>query len=480
MEDDRTCTRASFCDYSAGICHLVVNNRISVGIYSRIDNLLSMEVVDTLVSNSSIISHASFAFRRAFPHLMLAFHVHPWPTIDLVIPSDWTGTLELNNPPPSSEELEEPEPAPFIFLPFDALSIHNNNLNVIADSKVSVPKLKLRGFSPNSPIYFLASRGGKFKDITVDAEAGLFVGRAFTFAKSSTVSVRLPRGDVLLNTVNPVSTDILSLYSATAPVVLSVNVQLLNSSNFFIIEVLCLNVRSTVPDFGDVYLSFEPKTDSSPAIPNCLVKTPSPGIFDSRGVITAVSVPFQCNTRFLKASEQLNPFSYNIVLSYFGDSIPLNYEFRVNVDITNSVATLSNAFILSTNNSVLPTPSALPNNLCAVGAQAASSQNTLTSSGFTPLNYFVNRYLENNNFPISMSFSSSSNPNFPVKFICREARSISLSSFQHSFGDEPDETLLGSNPHLIFLNPFSCNILNAKPEYFNRNISHDVSAFDAI
>ena len=368
--------------------------------------------------------------------------VYPWPTIDLIIDSDWKGTLELINPTSASSINslgKQPDPGPLIVVPFNSRSLVLNSLNLVAVSGVSIPKIKLFSTDSFSPIYFLGSRGGNFKSITFNAVSGLFVGRDVTFAKDSLVSINLPQGDVLLNTVSPISTNIETLYSSTAPTILDAEVVFVGRTSF-IVRLLTLNFRNLVP--LDSFLTLQAMSPSPP-IQEC-IKSSGLAVDDFRGISTPSNISFFCSPKFTEASTGENPFFYNMLLNYFGGSIPLPYIFQVNVDISNSAVAINNLFIKQSNLSVLPTPSALPNNLCAVGAQAASRQNTVTSSGFRPSTNPQNQ-------AIFIAFSNENLPN--VKVSCSSARSLYLGSHPYSDGRTPSPlTLLGSKSFfMLFL-----------------------------
>ncbi len=320
-------------------------------------------------------------------------------------------------------------------MPFNSRSLVLNSLNLVAVSGVSIPNIKLFSTDSFSPIYFLGSRGGNFRSITLHAVSGLFVGRDVTFAKDSLVSIKLPQGDVLLNTVSPISTDIETLYASTAPTILDAKVLKVGSTSF-IVTLLTLNFRNLVP--GDSFLTLQAMSPSPP-IQECIK---SSGLVDDfRGISTPSLIWFFCSPKFTEASTGENPFFYNMLLNYFGGSIPLPYIFQVNVDISNSAVSINNLFIKQSNVSVLPTPSALPNNLCAVGAQAASRQNTVTSSGFRPSTNPQNQ-------AIFIAFSNENLPN--VKVSCSSARSLYLGSHPYSDGRTPSPlTLLGSKSFLM-------------------------------
>ena len=427
----------------------------------------------------------------------MCFKVYPWPTIDLIIPSDWTGTLELINPGNSALQVNNPETkesqlaAPLIVVPFNSRSTVLGRLNTIVDkpSVVSVPNLKISASDALSPVYFLGVRGGTFKSISVNAITGMFIGRAISFAKSSSVSISIPQGDVVLNTQNPISTDLVSLYSATAPVVLDVfPIQQPAAGSTFNITLMIMNVRNLDTN-QDLFITLK---EISPAAPIQACKWVSFEGFDlsyirsfssflnnfnSLGYSTPLEYKFSCSTRFFEPST--DPFVYNIVLHYFAGSIPLPYVFQLNVGIINSVVTLSNLFVTATNTSALPIPSASPNHLCAVGALAPNSQNTVTTSGFKPSSETT---VIDANRTILMSLSSSVDPQLPMtKFSCRAARSLSVGSYPYSNGNVPSpQTLLGCKPDH---KPFKPQILHSKYTLnlrLNRKISDNVSALHGI
>ncbi len=432
-----------------------------------------MEVVDNLVSLSKVItleSHTSlpgFLLRINFILSLTCFcyKVYPWPTIDLIIPADWTGTLELINPGNAAVQVNQetkngPQSAPLIVLPFNSRSTVLNRLNTIVDlpSVVSVPNVKISASDALSPVYFLGVRGGRYRSISVNAITGMFLGRSITFAQSSSVSISIPQGDVVLNTMNPISTDLVSLYSATAPVVLNVfPIQQPAAGSTFNITLLVINVRSV--NSKDFFVTLQEIAPAAPIQACAWVSVEIFGIssdpsmfsnFNRLGQNDPLRYTFSCSTMFFEPSVG-DPFVYNVVLQYFAGSIPLPYAFQVNVGIVSSVVTLSNLIVKATNTSALANPSASPNHVCAVGALAANSQNTVTTSGFMPSMtpvISVNR-------TILMSLSSSIDGQLPLtrffstqlpvtKFSCQAARSLSVGSYPYSYGSLPSpQTLLG-------------------------------------
>jgi hypothetical protein len=371
------------------------------------------------------------------------FQVYPWPTVDLIIPEWWTGTLELINPGTGHslsqklDSLDPPPSIPLVILPFNSKSSVLGRLNTRIDKNgfVSLPNLIIKAADSFSPIYFLGNRGGNYRSISVNAITGTFSGRQMLFAQGSSVSISIPQGDIILNTDNPITTDLVSLYSATRPVVLEIfPIQQVSAGvTTFQVSMIGINFRNLNP--GDIALSFRHIVLDTPVIPDCRMTSPA-NMMNTLGSVNRTLLIFSCVTEFTQPSSHVQ---YNVFLKYFGGTMSLFRLFQVNVAMSNNIVTISHLLLLSTNTSSLPVPSASPNSMCAVGALANSPLNTLTTSGFVPSRTSVIF----NNRSISMAYpGSSSGP--AVTFSCQAARSLYLGSHPYSYGNKPDpQSLLG-------------------------------------
>jgi hypothetical protein len=371
------------------------------------------------------------------------FQVYPWPTVDLIIPEWWTGTLELINPgtghslSQTLDSLDPPPSIPLVILPFNSKSSVLGRLNTRIDKNgfVSLPNLIIKAADSFSPIYFLGNRGGNYRSISVNAITGTFSGRQMLFAQGSSVSISIPQGDIILNTDNPITTDLVSLYSATRPVVLEIfPIQQVSAGvTTFQVSMIGINFRNLNP--GDIALSFRHIVLDTPVIPDCRMTSPA-NMMNTLGSVNRTLLIFSCVTEFTQPSSHVQ---YNVFLKYFGGTMSLFRLFQVNVAMSNNIVTISHLLLLSTNTSSLPVPSASPNSMCAVGALANSPLNTLTTSGFVPSRTSVIF----NNRSISMAYpGSSSGP--AVTFSCQAARSLYLGSHPYSYGNKPDpQSLLG-------------------------------------
>jgi hypothetical protein len=298
---------------------------------------------------------------------------------------------------------------------------------------VSLPDLIIESRDSLSPVYFLGNRGGNYRNISMNAITGMFSGRSMTFAQGSSVSISIPQGDVIFNTKNPITTDLVSLYSATTPVVLEVFPiqQPATGVTSFNVSLLGMNFRNLNP--GDITLSL--RAYDAPVVPDCRLSFPTNTI-NSVGSTNKVFIVFTCATTF---TQPLSRGQYNVFLNYFGGSVSLSRSLRVSVALSNNMVTISNLMILPTNASALPTPSASPNSLCAVGAQAPSDSNNLTASGFVPSETAV--IFKNQSISISFPGTSAGSA---VKFSCQAARSMSVGSHPYSYGNNPNpQSLLG-------------------------------------
>ena len=377
--------------------------------------------------------------------------------MDIIVPSWWNGTLELVNPGSQSDQsasVESPEAIPLVVVPFNSKSINLLLLNTRIDKRfphgfegtklirevVTMPNLIIQSSGALSPVYFLANRGGNFKNVSMNAITGTFSARDIIFAPNSKVSLSIPQGDVILITENCISTNLVSLYSATAPVVLDILPiqQPALGVTSFSVRLIGINFRNLIA--GDIFLSFQGVAEAV-RMPDCSLVIPTTMI-DTVGSVDPIVITFSCKTKFTESSDALNPFLYNVILNYFGGMILLPYSFQLNVLVNNGIISISNLIILPTNTSALPRPSANPNHLCAVGGNTASSSNTLTSSGFVPKATpvaFVDQ-------PILISTPGSSVNPF-VSFSCRAARSLSVGSHPYSYGHQPKPvTQLGRFP----------------------------------
>jgi hypothetical protein len=279
----------------------------------------------------------------------------------------------------------------------------------------------------------------------------MFSGRNMIFSQGSNVSISIPQGDVIFNTENPIRTDLVSLYSATKPVVLDILPiqQPTSGVTSFLISLIGINFRNLNP--GDITLTFRrislnapgtnfpgpPDANDAP-VPKCRLTSPSTNVINTLGSVDRTLFVFNCLTSFTQA---LPIVEYNVFLNYFGGAIRLFRTFQVTVTISNSIVTLSNLLIRSTNTSALPRASVSPNSMCAVGAQAASISNTLTASEFVPSQTPV----ISKNRQISISFPSSTSASV-VTFSCEAARSLTVGSHPYSYGNKPNpQTLLGAS-----------------------------------
>ena len=314
---------------------------------------------------------------------------------------------------------------------------------VLQRSVVYLPNLIIKSTDPLAPVYFFGNRGGNYRNISMNAITGMFSARSISFAQGSKVSISIPQGDVILNTNNVITTNLVSLYSATAPVVLKFFPLQQPSTGVasFSVSLLGINFRNLNP--GDITLSFRQVAPAAP-IPDCGLSVPT-NMINTVGSVKEVILVFLCITKFTHASNDEIPFLYHVFLNYFGGSSPLSHSFQVNVAVGSSIVTMSNLIMQPTNVSALPTPSVRPNNLCAVGAEAASLSNTLTSSGFVP----TTNPVEFEDRPVLISFPDASlGP--AMTFSCRAARSLSIGSHSYSFGNQPSPmSLLGKFPTMF-------------------------------
>ena len=91
--------------------------------------------------------------RRLFSDDTVDHLIYPYPTIDLIIPSDWKGRLVINSNNQSSAH-----PHPTVIVPFQILSLFIGLYPQVTRS-IAMPSLSLNSPSADYPILFNGFRG---------------------------------------------------------------------------------------------------------------------------------------------------------------------------------------------------------------------------------------------------------------------------------------------------------------------------------
>ena len=273
----------SFCSKEKKSCNLIIRN------YQK------------LPAANSAMHH-----QRLFSDDTVDVDYYYYPTIDLIIPKDWTGQLEIYSGTESSDF-----PHPTVIIPFAKSSFSWLTLTSLypeVSPDIFVPSLYLHSehnLEMNFPIVFNGVRGGQYRNVTVRCVTGAFVARGAEFMPGSVVDVTLPMGDIIISANQKIETTVSSIYSATPPLVKDVftSARLPNARLF--ITVTGTNFRNIVQ--GDVTLN----------VPNgtCRIYTPS----SLPGLAISANVTFDCD--FSLGIKNSGPVAGPILLSYFGGNI---------------------------------------------------------------------------------------------------------------------------------------------------------------
>jgi hypothetical protein len=382
LPDDQKDGFPSFCSIETKSCDLVIKN------------------FEKLPAVNSATHH-----KRLFSDDTADVDFYNYPTIDLIIPKDWTGLLEIYSGPESSEVSHPTVIIPFAKSPFSFVP----SLYPEVSRDIFVPSLYLHSLDHNYPIFFHGVRGGQYRDVTVRCVTGAFVARGAEFTAGSVVDVTLPMGDIIISANQEIQTTVSSIYSATPPFVEDVAFLASLPNARLSIIVIGTNFRNLVQD--DVNLS----------VPNgtCHMETPS----SLPGLGIRANISFECD--FSLGIKNSGPVQGPILLSYFGGNIV-----TTGFDLFFLAAAGASASVDSPSVQRLGVKMRFPS-----GEGCDESQNTQTSPG----NVCAVAALESQKVPpysvttannsVTMLPSHKSAPGSSFKFISSAARSLTLGSF---------------------------------------------------
>jgi hypothetical protein len=346
--------------------------------------------------------------RRLFSDDSLDYFFYPFPTIDLIIPSDWKGRLVINSNNESSLL-----PHPTIVLPFKSMAPFFHPLYPEVKPDISIPNLSLNSPSASYPIHFNGFRGGRYRNVDVNCVTGSFVARSSVFESNSVVTVNIPLGDVIISANQQIETTVSDIYAATPPFVKSVSAA--NSSGSKLSITLNANNLRNLPG-GAVNL----------IVPNgtCVLDGASP--FPGLGVSLA-NVEFTCD--FGLGIKRSGPISGPVLLSYFGGNVmSTGYVLNFAASIGGaSTSILSPSAVLDATQRTSSgsgcsshPPESSPGNVCVVAA-SSSDKVPAFSSGSANAKVIM--------IPANQAAASGS-----FVFKSSAARSITLGSYKYSVG----------------------------------------------
>ena len=337
--------------------------------------------------------------------------LYAYPTVDIIVPSDWTGTLVINNNNESSIY-----PQRTVIVPFNGQTSCTRFLYATLCPGISLPSLSLNAQSAQYPIIFNGVRGGQFNNVNMNSVSGSFVARGAIFSSGSTVNVNIPMGDIIISANQQIETTVGSIYAATPPVVVSVTV-----TNPNIVSPTQLTISMTGSNFR--YLN---TGDFNLIVPNgtcALPTTPLPGL-----VVGDQTISFVCD--FSNGIQSTGSVTGPILVSYFGGNL---LSTRYALSFSASFGALKS--ILSASVAAISDPrsssglgcgaASQPQNLPAGNVCAVASQGTQV----------VPQYTSSNAGTMITMFPASINPSTNVfTFSSSAARSITLGSYQYSIG----------------------------------------------
>ena len=339
--------------------------------------------------------------------------IYAYPTVDIIVPSDWTGTLVINNNNESSVY-----PQRTVIIPFNGQTYCTLFLYATLCPGISLPSLSLNAQSAQYPIIFNGVRGGQFNNVNMNSVSGSFVARGAIFSSGSTVNVNIPMGDIIISANQKIETTVSSIYAATPPVVVSVTV-----TNPNIVSPTKLTISMTGSNFRNLVSG-----DFNLIVPNgtcalSALSTPLPGL-----VVGDQTISFVCD--FSNGIQSTGSVTGPMLVSYFGGNLlSTRYalSFSTSIGATKSILSASVAAISDPRSSsglgcgAASQPQNLPaGNICAV-----ASQGTQVVPQFTSANAGT----------VITMHPANSNPSTNVfTFSSSAARSITLGSYQYSIG----------------------------------------------
>ena len=352
--------------------------------------------------------------RRWFTDDQIDQIIYSWPTVDLMIPSDWKGQLVINNNDKSSAKFAHRT----VIVPFNGDFFDSFYLYSTLSSGIVLPSLSLNAQSASYPILFNGVRGGLFNSVSMNSVSGGFIARGATFAPNSVVSINIPMGDIVISANQKILTTVKSIYAATPPAVSTVTrptVTIGQSPTQLIISLGGRNFRNLAT--GDLNL----------IVPNgtCTPPQSLPGL-----AAIEQSISFTCD--FSNGIKSTGSVSEPLLLSYFGGNLlSIGYTLRFATSFGQSTTIHSPTIVPNANPRISSglgcdaesiAPNLPPGNVCAVAAASSQQQN-------------VPQFTASNADTVVEMLPASRNPTpNSFRFESSAARSITLGSYQYSIG----------------------------------------------
>jgi hypothetical protein len=426
----------SFCNLETKSCNLVIKN------FQKLP-----------ASNSSVYHH------RLFSDDSVDSDFYYYPTIDLIIPPDWAGKLDIHSGYESSTDHH-----PTVVIPFQQpASGLSYLLRPVASPGLSVPSLHLYSDEyDNYPIFFNGVRGGKYRNVTFRCKTGAFVARGAEFMPGSIVDVTLPMGDIIISANQEIETTVSSIYSATPPLINDVFISASLPNARLFITLNGINFRNIV--LGDVNL----------IVPNgtCFIHSP----FSLPGLAIHANVTFDCD--FSLEIKSSGPIAGPILLSYFGGNImPTGFDLTFLATAGASASVDSPSVKLrgfggrydsgeGCDGDNGHSSETSPGHVCAVAG--------LGSRKVPPFS------VSTANNAVIMSPSHKSTLSTSFKFISSAARSLTLGSFVYQTLTIKDEDINSENQNINMQSIASCPLIYEKSnpltlgQIANRNSNYHI------
>jgi hypothetical protein len=346
--------------------------------------------------------------RRLFSDDMIDYFFYPFPTIDLIVPSDWKGRLVINSNNESSLL-----PHPTIVLPFKSTGSFFQSLYPTVTPDISIPNLSLNSRSARYPIHFNGFRGGRYRNVDVNCVTGSFVARSSVFESNSVVTMNIPLGDVIISANQQIKTTVRDIYAATPPFVKSVSAASSSGSKLSI----TLNANNLRDLTGGAVTLIVPNG-------TCVLDNGSP--FPGLGKSLA-DVKFTCD--FGLGIKSSGPISGPVLLSYFGGNVMstgyvLNFAASIGGASTSilSPSAVRDAKQRTSSGSGCSSnpPESSPGNVCVVAASNSAKVPAFTSG--------------NANDQVIMIPANKAAASGSFVFKSSAARSITLGAYKYSVG----------------------------------------------
>ena len=379
----------NFCSASTRSCDLVVGN-----------------------TESALLPGTS---QRWFTEDQVDQYIYAWPTIDIIVPSSWKGTLIINNNNISSPN----NPQKTIIVPFNGYTQCTSFLYATLCPGISLPSLSINAQSSSYPIFFNGFRGGQFRNVNMNSVSGTFVARGATFTQGSSVNVNIPMGDIIISANQQIKTTSDSLYAATPPVLSTSTPPTVGISSS---STTTLTISFTGSNFRNVVTG-----DFQLIVPNGTCTPPS---LTFALAVPSQAITFSCD--FSGGITRTGSVSGPMLFSYFGGNM-LSTKYILSFSVVSSFSSSPGAASVYTIQSPSVAPSVnqrtssgegcgllstAPGNVCAVAASTGSTQ--------------VSQYTKGQ--PVVMSPANSNPSSGSFSFSSTAARSLTLGSYQFSIG----------------------------------------------